>query len=121
MKYAVKPIVILVAAVLMFPRKSQAQVFEDAGQYIGYISDASEKLTATYLSYTSAIAHNKSARKQEKRRQDVVNAIIDTRASIQGMPPWKGDRTFKDTTVAYLKILGVVFNEDYAKIVNMEE
>lgn len=98
-----------------------AQTFEDAGQYIDYISKANEKLSAIYLSYTSAVAHNKSARKQEKRRQDVINAIIDTRASVQGMPPWKGDRSYKDTTVAYLKLLGHVFNEDYAKIVNMEE
>jgi hypothetical protein len=37
------------------------------------------------------------------------------------MPPYKGDRTLKDTTVAYLKMLNSVFNEDYGKIVNMEE
>ncbi|MBC7872582.1 MAG: hypothetical protein H7Y01_01225, partial [Ferruginibacter sp.] len=98
-----------------------AQSFEDAGQYIEHISKANEKLTAIYLSYTSALAHNKSARKQEKRRQDVINSIIDTRATVQSMPPWKGDRTYKDTTVAYLKMLNSVFNEDYAKIVNMEE
>lgn len=101
--------------------EAAAQSFGDAGQYIDYISKANEKLSAIYLSYTSAVAHNKSARKQEKRRQDVVNAIIDTRSSIQGMPPWKGDRSYKDTTVVYLKLLGIVFNEDYAKIVNMEE
>jgi hypothetical protein len=37
------------------------------------------------------------------------------------MPPYKGDKTLRDTTVAYLKILDNVFNEDYGKIVNMEE
>ena len=37
------------------------------------------------------------------------------------MSPWKGDKSLKDTTVAYLKILNNVFNEDYGKIVNMEE
>jgi len=119
MKYATLTALAIIS--LLFPAKSKAQAFEDAGQYISYISKLSEDLTVTYLSYTSAVAHNKSARKQEKRRQDVVNAIIDTRASVQGMPPWKGDRSFKDTTVSYLKILGNVFNEDYAKIVNMEE
>jgi hypothetical protein len=38
-----------------------------------------------------------------------------------GIAPWKGDRSFRDTTVAYLKLLYIVFNEDYGKIVNMEE
>ena len=51
----------------------------------------------------------------------MVNAISDTKYEIMGMPPWKGDRSLKDTTVAYLKILNNVFNEDYGKIVNLEE
>lgn len=113
--------IILFTVLICLPAKPViAQVFEDAGQYMSYIGDANAKLTATYLSYMSAIAH-KNARKQEKRRQDVVSAIFNTRTTIQGMPPWKGDRSYKDTTVAYLKILNTVFNEDYAKIVNMEE
>src|SRR6185369_4562031 len=51
----------------------------------------------------------------------LLQSISDTRSSIAGMPPFKGDRTLKDTTVAYLKMLNSVFNEDYGKIVNMEE
>ena len=101
-------------------QNARGQEFQDIGQYMDYIGKANEQLTATYLSYLSAVAHN-SARKAEKRRQDVVNAISDTRFKIQGMPPWKGDKSYRDTTVIYLKLLNSVFNEDYAKIVNMEE
>lgn len=100
---------------------SQAQTIESAGDYLEYIGKANENLSAIYLSYISAIAHNKSARKVEKRRQEVVNAIFETRGNVQGLPPWKGDRAFRDTSVAYLKLLYTVFNEDYGKIVNMEE
>ena len=98
-----------------------AQDFEHAGQYMNYIGKANEKITAMYLSYLSAVGHNKSARKVEKRRQEVVSLIFNTRFDIQGMPAWKGDRSYRDTTVAYLKLMHNVFNEDYAKIVNMEE
>jgi len=101
--------------------KINAQQFENAGDYMGYISKANEEVTAVYLSYLSAVGHNKSARKVEKRRQEVLNLISDTRFKIQGMPPWKGDRSYRDTTVGYIKLLYNVFNEDYAKIVNMEE
>lgn len=111
---------LLITLLLFKSTNTSAQAFDNAGQYISYIGDANSKLSATYLSYMSALAH-KNARKQEKRRQDVVNAIFDTKAIVQGMPPWKGDRSLKDTTVAYLKILNTVFNEDYAKIVNMED
>src|SRR6185436_2550093 len=98
-----------------------AQNFEHAGEYMDYIGKANQALTIKYLTYMSAASHGKSARKVEKRRIEVVNAISDTKFDIMGMPPWKGDRTLKDTTVAYLKILNTVFNEDYSKIVNMEE
>lgn len=98
-----------------------AQTFENAGQYIDYINKANEALTQKYVSYLSGVSHGKSARKVEKRRQELLNSIQNTRFDIMGMPPYKGDRTFRDTTVAYLKMLNSVFNEDYAKIVNMEE
>lgn len=115
-----KWIVAFIAALLLHTG-ANAQNFETSGQYMDYIGKANEKVTAIYLSYLSAVGHNKSARKVEKRRQEVTTAIFDTRFDIMGMPTWKGDRTYRDTTVAYFKLLYNVFNEDYAKIVNMEE
>lgn len=108
-------------SVALFTQTGSAQDFQNVGQYMEYIGKANEKVTAIYLSYLSAVGHNKSARKVEKRRQEVTTAIFDTRFEIMGMPPWKGDRTYRDTTVAYFKLLHSIFNEDYAKIVNMEE
>lgn len=121
MKSLCRKTILSVAAVWLFATASRAQAFENAGDYFDYVTKAKEALTTKYLVYLSAVSHGKSARKVEKRREEVVNAINDTRYNIQGMPPWKGDRSLKDTTVAYLKILNTVFNEDYGKIVNMEE
>jgi hypothetical protein len=98
-----------------------AQSFETPVDYLNHINKANNDLTVKYLVYLSAVSHGKSARKVEKRRFEVVNAITDTRYAISTMPPWKGDRSLKDTSVAYLKILFSVFSEDYGKIVNMEE
>lgn len=98
-----------------------AQVYEHAADYIGFINKKREELTTKYMVYLSAMSHGKSARKVDKRRVDVVNSISDTKFEIMGMPPWKGDKSFRDSTVGYLKILNTVFNEDYGKIVNMEE
>lgn len=111
---------ILFLSLLLFNSNTKAQSFENPGDYMGYIGKANEDLQAIYLSYLSAVAHNR-ARKVEKRRAEVVNAITETRYKIQGLPPWKGDKSYRDTTVVYLKLLNNIFNEDYAKIVNMEE
>jgi hypothetical protein len=85
--------------------RSAAQAFENAGDYMEHIGKANQALTEKYLVYLSGMSHGKSARKVEKRRQEVISAISDTRFDIMGMPPFKGDRTLRDTTVAYLKIL----------------
>jgi hypothetical protein len=116
-----KKLLIITVCLTSFAGSSFTQVYENAGDYLSFIGKKSEQLSATYLAYLSAVSHGKSARKVEKRRADVVNAISTTKYEIMGMPPWKGDKSLKDTTVAYLKILNIVFNEDYGKIVNMEE
>lgn len=119
--FAGKILFILTIFLLSNSLRSSAQQFDNAGQYMDYISKANQSLTEKYLFYLSGMSHGKSAKKVEKRRQDLLKSINDTRYDIMGMPPFKGDRTLKDTTVAYLKILNSVFNEDYGKIVNMEE
>lgn len=86
-----------------------------------HIGKVNEDMTVRYLVYLSAVSHGKSARKVEKRRVEVVNAISDSRYAIMGMPPWKGDKSYRDSSSGYLKMLYNVFNEDYGKIVNMEE
>ncbi len=112
---------LLLFSFTLLKSRSIAQAFENPGQYMDHISKANQVLTEKYLVYLSGMSHGKSARKVEKRRMEVLQAISDTKFSIMGMPPYKGDRKLKDTTVAYLKILNSVFNEDYGKIVNMEE
>ena len=121
MRMYLRTSLLLVFSLILLTNRSAAQAFENAGQYMDHITKANQVLTEKYLLYLSGMSHGKSARKVEKRRLEVLQAISDTKFSIMGMPPYKGDRTLKDTTVAYLKILNSVFNEDYGKIVNMEE
>ena len=121
MRMYLRTSLLLLFSLILLTNRSAAQAFENAGQYMDHITKANQVLTEKYLLYLSGMSHGKSARKVEKRRLEVLQAISDTKFSIMGMPPYKGDRTLKDTTVAYLKILNSVFNEDYGKIVNMEE
>ncbi|MBI3139017.1 MAG: hypothetical protein HYZ15_10560 [Sphingobacteriales bacterium] len=103
------------------PSFSAAQSFDTPVDYLEFIGKANEQLTLKYMVYISSMSHGKSARKVEKRRLEVLDAITNTRMNVMGMPPYKGDKSFRDTTAVYLKILYSVFNEDYSKIVNMEE
>lgn len=100
---------------------ANAQSFSTPVEYMDYIYKQNHELTQKYLTYLSAVSHGKSARKVERRRAEVLDAITNTRYNINGMPPYKGDRSLKDTMVAYLKLLNYIFNDQYGKIVNMEE
>ena len=100
---------------------ADAQDLSNPGDYMSFINNKEREVTQTYLNYLSAVSHGKSARKVEKLREKVVNSIFNTRMEISGTPPFKGDRSLKDASVAHLKLVYNVFNEDYAKIVNMEE
>jgi len=121
MKFKTKTFLFYFLVSVVTIQYSKAQQFDNAGDYMSYITKADEDMTAVYLSYLSAVGHNKSVRKVEKRRQEVLTSISDTRFKIQGMQPWKGDRSYRDSTVSYIKLMYNVFNEDYAKIVDMEE
>jgi len=111
----------LLATLLSTVLISRAQDFTNPGTYMSYMSDKLALVNQTYMNYLSAASHGKSVRKVEKLREKAVNAIFTARMEIQGMPPLKKDKTLKDATVNYLKTCYNVFNEDYSKIVNMEE
>ena len=98
-----------------------AQSLDNAGGYMDYIGKAEEELAKKYISYMSAASHGGRLRKVEKRRNELLNSIYETRIQINSMPTYKGDKLLRDASVVYLKLLYSVFNEDYGKIVNMEE
>jgi hypothetical protein len=100
---------------------TRAQDLSTPVNYMGYFNDKIQVVNQTYMNYLSAVAHGKSARKVEKLRTKVVELIFNTRNDVAGTPPFKGDRTLRDAAAAYFKTCYIVFNEDYAKIVNMEE
>lgn len=121
MKRFIKTTLLTTGMFLLLTASRAYAQFETAGDYMSHIGKANMALTEKYLFYLSGMSHGKSARKVEKRRQEVLKAISDTRFEIMGMPPFKGDKSLRDTTITYYKILNSVFNEDYGKIVNMEE
>lgn len=98
-----------------------AQDLDNPGGYMTYIGKAEETIGAKYISYMSGSSHGKSLRKVEKRRQELLNSIEEMRFKVHDMPAFKGDKTLREASVNYLKTMYSVFNEDYAKIVNMEE
>ncbi len=117
-----KTIKLLLATLAVFLSTAiHAQDFDNPAVYNEYINKQNENVVKKFLSYNSAVAHGKNARKVEKQRSKLMDEVQESRMNIAGLPSFKGDKAFRDTAVSFLKLYFNVLNEDYSKIVNMEE
>jgi hypothetical protein len=89
--------------------------------YMNLIIKAEQEANQKYLVYVSAAAHSGRIRKIEKMRQQLLEGIINSRNNVIGTPFYKGDKALRQSSIDYLNLLYLVFNEDYGKIVNLEE
>ncbi|HRI25219.1 MAG TPA: hypothetical protein PLZ45_11115 [Ferruginibacter sp.] len=100
---------------------SVAQDYNSPVEYMSVISRQSENISKKFLSYVSASAHGKRAKKVESLRSRLLDEVQEARMNIAGLPSYKGDKAYRDTTVNFMKLYYNVLNEDYSKIINMEE
>ena len=98
-----------------------AQTYSSAGAYMSFISNQYREVTKDYWSYAAAVAHGKSARKVENRRQSLIQTVKDSQKKITAMPGWENDNSLRDSAKNFLQNSYHVLNDDYGKIVNMED
>ncbi|NJM24350.1 MAG: hypothetical protein HC859_01305 [Bacteroidia bacterium] len=110
----------LLSVFLIFTLQS-VRAQESAGQHMQDINKLEVALQEKYMTYMSTVAHSSSARKVEKRREELIKSIQETIREAARLRPYKGDASLRTTYLEYLKILQTVFKEDYHKIVDMEE
>lgn len=94
---------------------------QNAGQYMEQINKEFKKISEETWDYTRAIAHNKKGRQIENRRRDMLNANRQALTRIKNMSSFNGDAAYRDSTIRYLELSYAVLNNDYSKIVDMEE
>lgn len=100
---------------------SFAQKFNSAVEYMDYIGEQYKQLVDDQWSYTSAVANDKSAKKIESKRRELINSNKTAQNNIKKMPGFNGNTKYRDSVVSFLQLNYNVLNEDYEKIVNMEE
>jgi hypothetical protein len=115
-------LIVLISAFFLADQHSlKAQNYTNAVDYMSAISDQFSKIMSETWDYTSAVAHGKSAKKVENNRKDLIKAIADAKKKISGMPGYDDDTAYRDSVVSFLTMDYNIMNNDYAKIVDMEE
>ena len=69
----------------------------------------------------SAVAHGKSAKKVEKRRTEVLESNRTASQKVMKMPGYMGNEILRDSVIAFLNLSYHVLNEDFEKILNLDE
>jgi len=98
-----------------------AQDYENPVEYLSAISKQRENVSKKFMAYVSASAHKKKEKKVEALRAKLLDEVQEAKMNISGLPSFKGDKGYRDSTVNFMKLYYNVLNEDYSKIVNMEE
>ncbi|MDP9042537.1 MAG: hypothetical protein M3N30_11210 [Bacteroidota bacterium] len=104
-----------------FTTRAHAQTIENAGDYMTALSNAQVEMDQKYMAYVSASAHSRRARKVDKLRSVALESINNAKFKTTGLPKYKGDNTLRQASIDYIQFCYRIFNEDYSKIVNMEE
>jgi hypothetical protein len=116
-----KHLFLLFMGMLFLQIAGKAQDYETASSYMDVMGKQQENISKKFLAYVSASAHGKRAKKVENLRSKLLDEVQDARMNIGSMPAFKGDKALRDTLVSFMKLYYNVLNEDYSKIINLEE
>lgn len=100
----------------------QAQTFNTPVDYLNYIGKESNNISKSTWKYMEAAAHSKRARKINNTRDALLKTIQTASKKIQALKDgYKGDMEYRDQMIAYLSISEKMVNEEYSKIIDMQE
>jgi predicted DNA-binding protein len=119
MRKSITPFLIVAAFIGAAP--VMAQDTENPGGYMNAIGSAHTEMNQKYMVYMSAAAHGRRAKKVDKLRQQALGSIMTSKDKTIQLPFYKGDNSLRQSSIEYIQLCYNVFNEDYGKIVNMEE
>src|SRR5450631_4134187 len=107
--------------VFYFSLRGYPQAIENAGDYMTAMTNAQVEMDQKYMAYVSASAHSRRAKKVERLRTAALESIDNAKYKTIDLPKYKGDNSLRQASIDYIQFCYRIFNEDYTKIVNMEE
>ncbi|MFN8206923.1 MAG: hypothetical protein U0T82_05870 [Bacteroidales bacterium] len=100
---------------------AQAQSVAEASNYMSRFSKENETISNAMWDYISAAAHSKSRRIIDNRRKSLIGTILTAEKRVSSMECLNSDCLLRDSTAGYFHLSYLVLNEDFEKLLNMEE
>ncbi len=113
---------LLLFSLLAINLNTAAQEFKSATDYLNFIEKEQELISKSTWKYTTAVAHSKSARRIDNTRKQLVKSIEAAQKKISALKEgYQGDVDYKNQVLQYLDICKSNINEEYSKLIDMQE
>ncbi|MBT8261411.1 MAG: hypothetical protein KJO05_01220 [Bacteroidia bacterium] len=114
-----KPLSFLLLLLLFFTNNLYSQQFNNALEYLEFVSNEQEIITRNTWKYTKAIAHSKRDRTIASKRSSLIKSIERALTKINKANAFEGD-DFKENVLKNLELNKSLLQQDYAKIIDMK-
>lgn len=113
---------LLLASTICVVQFVSAQEFKNAGEYLDYVGNIEKPISKDMWKYTKTVAHSKSARRIDNVRKNLVKTIQTAKSSLEkNTNGFNGDLDFRNDVINYLAFSELTINNEYAKIVDLQE
>lgn len=113
--------IITLILITCFEFKASAQAFSSGIEYLNFLGQQSAKVTEDMWDYTRAISKGKGAKKIANKRLDLVNQLNMAIRNVRSRPAFNKKEYIKAGYISYYQTNLSILNEDYSKIMNLEE
>lgn len=100
---------------------TKAQNPQSAIEYMNKVFAPMEKSKDDTWQYLKAVTRGKGARKVEAKRQALIAELKSAKLEVKRVGQYKTDDKLKNSIISYLDLSTVVLNEDFDKILDMED
>ncbi len=109
----------IIISLSILPGKLLSQ--SEAAEYMQKIIEKHDNVIKKYLNYNSAASHGKKSDKVEKLKNNLLDEVEKSKKKISKMDAFNGNTTYRDSAVAFMDFYYNVLQNDYDKIVNLDE
>lgn len=92
----------------------------DAVGYLQRINNTISQTKGETWRYLKSVTRGRSARTQERKRQQLIEELSSVIGQLQEIPGYNGDTYFRDQVISYLNLTLIVMREDYGEIMDLE-
>ena len=116
-----KFIFLIIAISIISTTGAFSQTDQGALKHMDEVTVSFNTIKKETWNYLKAVTRDKSARKVDKERQELINEIKSAKTSTEKIGVYNSDESLKNAVIEYLNISYIVLKEDFDKILDMEE